>query len=1341
MSSPVPNPATPSSAAPPKLAMSEMHPSKVHQTMAPPSSGLRHGFTDIDYNKTPMHNLIQTPSKTPAPSSDFTFRYVRHGSEQGLGPEARRLMESLRDEAAKIKVQLTAERDRERAQEEESAEGRKIAAAKGKSSRFSAAHLAEFKKMDSIEGHASSFRAAPGRFTPVKANTPAIPITPLKPGIKRSQSKANLDEPDSARPKTLPRPLARSPDKNREAPDHPSKRIRQRIEDDASTLRPVSRDGTSIPRPKSSGNDSLRTGIPRSHTLGSFPTPSRSALVRNASISRMRTPTISLVQSPSQPDLQRSNSFSAKVGKSILKSPSKKGFGGLKMWGTTNNLGAESTKVPTQVETPGRFGRIKSILKRQASGTKTKDKSAIPQPSSFAPKTPGRFDLTDKMFPTVPLTTPGCKRDRHVDFTPNTKPAAIAQESPSPVKPSIPLSKKLSALPAPKFVAGGKAGPKTGEVTYPDLSAYGVDGDKPEPAHEPAPGTFTFRSDHTICFDNSPSRGFGSAAGQASLRHVRKSAASSTRMPGSFPQTSGASPNKENKDPVRRNSIPHGMTNKKRHRASSDEDEDVDDEGAKRGTKKLRKNPSAAEGPALVAPRLLSKASPTKRAMSSTPQSPSPKKKTGGLSLSRLQMLSQPKIRMIEVEVFITERRFPVVPITLAGLRGMKKLPVMIELRMPPAGCPFAVASSPSTHPTSYLHTAFCTQTDIYIFISPEQPLPTSPSYLCVIDPGYETMPHRHTLFTCTFCWNLSRGPPHVLGREARLTCDRCLRGLTDLAVCWVCGEVVCRGDECAVVTAPEVRELFEEEGWDGDGVETEMETGRHIFEVPMCVNCAVACENDDRDALTKRALRRIDVADAGLSRLRWKIQGRNEDANRAPGSITARQSLLGGDSSMDLVSPSPDISPAPSPAGSSCSVDERRGKGNGEEGDGTIARLHYRRSTDPRFAELECLVPQHAALYVSIFDPINAPAFKPSPAKPLPSWMQLLPRNQRDTGKDGCGRTWSPRSVLDIHFPPAEAFARPCSDGGSARADECGVKPADELENEKNGSRNDSGNENGMEIVRPHARLPPSSSPPQGRNDSQFPDQVECDCGSDSDLQKGDRGRPDSPPDLAPPADEFDSEYEIEHGYGIPPLTPYKRPAVVADEPLRRPSARRTASGSQERLDPKVMDGRHAVSAAVTGINANSNRSSVSTRKQGDQVRGIYKSNMNGKGKGKSVAWDKTVEGGESDASDASCEQLLREMESGGGVEKAEDCPPKRCPPPRAGAGWLRAQTPPAQSMEFLDIYQPGRDGGGEDAARGKGLGREIRLLNPSLALPGRRRAEVGGAKACPTCGNVSNY
>lgn len=126
---------------------------------------------------------------------------------------------------------------------------------------------------------------------------------------------------------------------------------------------------------------------------------------------------------------------------------------------------------------------------------------------------------------------------------------------------------------------------------------------------------------------------------------------------------------------------------------------------------------------------------------------------------------------------------------------------------------------------------------------------------------------------------------------------------------CLFCGN---RG----VVTAPGIKELFEGEGggrvWevDDEGEEGKgmgmggREKGREIDNIPMCANCAIACQNDDRDALVKRALRRIEVADGGLSWQRWKTRCKNK-SSRSATAIAARQSHLGGDSSMDVVSSS----------------------------------------------------------------------------------------------------------------------------------------------------------------------------------------------------------------------------------------------------------------------------------------------------------------------------------------------------------------------------------------------------------------------------------------------------
>lgn len=687
MSSPMPKPTTPASAAPVKLPMSEMHPSKVHQTMAPPSSGLKFGFVDInadDKSRDHPSGINQTtPSKTRAPSGNFTFRVASPmGGEMKLGPEARQMMEELREEAARHRAQIVADRERERLEEHEQLlEDRKIAKAKGKIGRFSDVHMKEFKKMDSIAAR------------PTATTAKAPNFTPLKSGMKRSQSKANLDETESSgRKGPAAKPLPQLSEKRSDQHELPAKRVRQRIEDDTSTVRPVSRDGSHIPRPKSSGNDSIGSGPPGSQTVTSLLTPTKASAAKTANIAK--TPTIKLVKSPSKPDLVTSAKPMSKsrLGGLIrsptkpelsnpINSPNKPGLGGsLKKSATMNNLGAPKG-IPSLVQTPGRFDRVKSILRRQFSASKPK--SHLPQAASFAPKTPSR---TEKELPQLPMTTPGQKFGKHVEFTPDTKQAALSQNSPSPTKSSIPRSKTLPKLPPPNFRSLDAAmSAKKGkvEILYPDLSAYG--GDAVEDAREDTeedtemstgtkdpsvlpdgvPGTFTFRSDHTIRFDSTSPSGFGGAAGQSSLRHVRPSAGPLARMPGAFPTGNELfSTNKENKDPAVMTGIAHGMANKKRHRAvwedeeiksgishgiankkrhrASSEDEVDQDEGAQRGAKKLRKRSSSIEHEILAAPKAATTPSPMKK-KDAAPRTSSPQKK--GISLSRLNMLARPKHR------------------------------------------------------------------------------------------------------------------------------------------------------------------------------------------------------------------------------------------------------------------------------------------------------------------------------------------------------------------------------------------------------------------------------------------------------------------------------------------------------------------------------------------------------------------------------------------------------------------------------------------------------------------------------------------------------------------------
>ncbi|KAL2022548.1 hypothetical protein VTK56DRAFT_5155 [Thermocarpiscus australiensis] len=636
VSSPAQVPKTPGGSSSVKPPMEEMHPSKVHPSMGPPSSGLRLGFTDIKPTGNRGDGLPAvaqtTPSRVTVPSSPFTFRYTRPAaSDLNLGPEAQRMMDELREEAAKIKADLVAKRDAEM-KEEEKVGTRKIAQAKGKAGRFSAVHLAEFKKMDSIENHPSAFRAQPGRMTPLKA------------GVKRSQSKANLDEPETVRSKqptpastvarTRPRAVAEEPTPN-------FKRARQHVDEDASSKRPVSRDGSSIPAPKSQGY-----GVRRSKSkLASLMTPTKASLARAA----MATAS---VKTPSQG--------------SLLRSPSKVTLSSLPRSSTTSTLPNFSLVPETepaqsaQIKSPkSRFDRVKEML-RGAKANMTMTKSALPLPTASVSATPAPAPTEKHALP-VPSTTPARKLSRRVAFTPEIQRVAQAQNTPTAAKCGTSEAKprqifgevhypSLDAIMTEQNAEGG--------VCYPDLSARRPlpeppaklsTGTLPEP---PVPGEFTFRSDKTISFA-SASKSFGSSPGQASVRAVRPSIPPTENMPGSFPTSVPSSgPDKENEAP--RSvflALPHGMAYKKRHRVSTDEEE-AEQEEAERAAKK-RKREEVPEGDALLAPRLAENSakrplssSPTKVPIPSrVPGTPTPMKKKAGISLSRLNMLARPKLR------------------------------------------------------------------------------------------------------------------------------------------------------------------------------------------------------------------------------------------------------------------------------------------------------------------------------------------------------------------------------------------------------------------------------------------------------------------------------------------------------------------------------------------------------------------------------------------------------------------------------------------------------------------------------------------------------------------------
>lgn len=282
----------------PRPAHAEMHPKEVHQTTTKaPDSGLRLGFADISTTK--ANNAIAaaqaTPSKTGPRASlpqhltaaSFDFKFA---SESNLSEEARKLMNNVREDAERIKQHMRAEKDTQERKDSEAerlfgginATGRKIAKPQGKAGRFSDVHMAQFKKMDSIANHPSSFRAKPNFAQPTQQS------------LKRSGSKAGLDE--NERPRTAgkgtpgrqPPPFGQPnadtspakplpklpPESERLENDAPAKRRKSTYGDISAGRAAMKEDDDAVPRPSTLPR-------PKSGQPTSLLTPTKASLARS----------------------------------------------------------------------------------------------------------------------------------------------------------------------------------------------------------------------------------------------------------------------------------------------------------------------------------------------------------------------------------------------------------------------------------------------------------------------------------------------------------------------------------------------------------------------------------------------------------------------------------------------------------------------------------------------------------------------------------------------------------------------------------------------------------------------------------------------------------------------------------------------------------------------------------------------------------------------------------------------------------------------------------------------------------------------------------------------------
>ncbi|KAG8665593.1 hypothetical protein FPOAC2_10670 [Fusarium poae] len=262
------------------------------------------------------------------------------------------------------------------------------------------------------------------------------------------------------------------------------------------------------------------------------------------------------------------------------------------------------------------------------------------------------------------------------------------------------------------------------------------------------------------------------------------------------------------------------------------------------------------------------------------------------------------------------------------------------------------------------------------------------------------SIPNHANIFTCTFCFHVSHGPPQIIGRSARLACTPCHAALLKLAICWVCGELVFRGDECvsfgwcfwhracygcllygsrAIYQGVRIQDLFRDE----EEIERDGCGGKEVDKVPLCAAYVVEVEVDgvtEESTVVNRGLRRVEKVDGGLTRKRWEAN--NNERN-----------------SKSVSSWQPPIYRT----------------GDGVTGDEGISSNFSSNSRDT----------SKSVIWVDIFDPINGPSFKPSPLKPIPLFMQRPASPIREPHRRV--------TAIDTHLQAPPYLRKPRSAPGSA--------------------------------------------------------------------------------------------------------------------------------------------------------------------------------------------------------------------------------------------------------------------------------------------------------------------
>ncbi|PVH99749.1 hypothetical protein DM02DRAFT_564018 [Periconia macrospinosa] len=547
---------TPKNRTPIMPPAQEMHPALHHASTAKMLDEARWlGFQNMGaYTAPPKASVIAgqaTPSKTPAStkalpgaaeeikspsSSSFQFKFRIKSPFSGLSPTSSSVLKNTAEKMTANARDLfkadefTAPLDME--------PKRKTAVPKGKMKRFSDVHMKQFKKMDSIANHPSSFRTVnlvdtSLKKSPSKAdlNKPSSSGT-LTNKLKRTQSKMDLSgsspalerkvsktDTKDATSKIASTPLKRTQSKMdlagsslprsqstvRMVPpsrdgrpatqddNNPfAKRIRRTENDDAATARPVSRSGqaeaskASVAKPATPARKiTSQTALPR--LASRLMTPTKSSLARSQTVKAVKSQSMipSLLKSPSTANLFSPTNLGQAMREGVRDGVRK----------TSDSL----QKVKSILRTPRR--EFSNDMAKVAAGT------------HMSP--PADLDLY-KALPVAPQTAPAKK---HVLFSSSTLERDAQgdwNKSPSPMK-----LRAGSEVPSGAVIYPTLQGTGAGDVEYPAIPA---DTDSPSRrltfsgVGGNTPGEFSFKSGRTMDF---------APTSTSTIRVVRKSNASS----------------------------------------------------------------------------------------------------------------------------------------------------------------------------------------------------------------------------------------------------------------------------------------------------------------------------------------------------------------------------------------------------------------------------------------------------------------------------------------------------------------------------------------------------------------------------------------------------------------------------------------------------------------------------------------------------------------------------------------------------------------------------------------------------------------------------------------------